>query len=120
MFDLIDKRFLMVNVEELHNPRYITPGTSIDNTWVYRYNNIVYTTRNDLFVNNKQLPLSNGGANMLNAIIPAPHHNQSIERQTFSKNNHGKTYSDIGIEVISIMDYKFKGTEIYVRTRRIK
>jgi len=107
----------MVDASEVVNPKFITPGTSVDNIWLYCYNNIVYTSRNALFENNKHLPQTNGGPLLPSAKVPECHWNQTPARNQFSQENAGKTYAEIGIAVISAKDYNFNEKEIYVRRR---
>jgi hypothetical protein len=118
VLDLINKKFCLVKKQELIKSRYVKHGGSIDNIYLYKYNKIVYTSLKDFLEVNSHLPKTSGGKNILSKKIPAPHYNQTQEKNKFSKLNQGKTFADIGVEVFNIHEYTFNKEEIYVRCNR--
>jgi len=115
VIDLVDKKFCLVSESILPNTRYIKHGTSVDSMYLYKYNNSVFTSLKDLLTYNKHLPSMKGGKSMEKTTVPKKHFNMTAERQKFCAENYGKTFAEIGLQVISLAEYQFNEKEIYVR-----
>ncbi len=120
VFDLIDRKFCLVNKENLINKRYTYQGVSIDKIVLYKYNGIVYTQRQDFVQDNPHLPIKNGGKGLPEQKIPNPHPNQSQSKNEFCKLHQGKMFKDVGVKTFNAHEYIFDEKEIYVRPNRIK
>jgi len=117
VLDLLKKEFCLVKEQDMDKTKHVKHGSALDKIYLYKYNKVVYTSRKDFFENNRHLPVVSGGAKLFIASIPPPHWNQTIERQEFSKHNQGKTFTEIGVEIIALADYLFNKEEIYVSSR---
>lgn len=117
VLDLIDKKYCYVSQTDLPNVRYLNGGVSVDKTYIYRYNNIVFTSILDLvdYLGITRLPPN---PTLLKIRVSKPHFNQSERKRTFCEQHQGKTYEEIGVSVIALKDYSFNEREIYDSSRR--
>ena len=110
MLDLKEKKYCMVDKSRLPNKQYIKHGSAIDNVWFIRYNHTMYYTYPEFKEMNPEFPKFTGHRNkdMLMFKIPKLHPNQSKIRQDFCGRNYGKTFQDLGVEVVSLKEFVFE------------
>jgi len=114
--DLVEKKFCLIPVDSFPNTRYIKHGSSIDGVFLFKYNNIVYTSFKDFVDMHPELPLfKKRNPSIMSMKVPRVRSDMPVERQEFCKNNAGKTMSYFGLLVMPLQDYIYKESEIYVR-----
>ena len=116
--DLREQKFCMVPSAILPHPRYIKTGSSLDNVCIFEYNNMIYTSYNDMIAMNPELPnLGVRNTGLSSRLVPKPHFNMTDPRREFCTTNQGRTMNDIGVKVFKLCQYEYQEEQIYVRRK---
>lgn len=109
VLDLQSKKVVMINRGDSDDIRYICTGTTVENTYVFKIGDTIYTSYDTLVKNNPWIPYGvPRNQKMVHVKIPKPHRNQTIARQEFNKIHAGCTLGELGLIVISVLDFNFE------------
>lgn len=119
IIDLATKTFTMINKIDFDPKLHMTAGTSIDDTFIFLYNNKIYLHYVDLLQDCPELPGMRKRNDTINDfIVPKPYHNMTDKRKLFCSLNEGKTMKQIGLVVIKLVDLQYDKEAVYVRHYR--